>query len=336
MLVAPDIDQSAIIACLRSEYGVDAETVAFLAVGADADTAAYRVVAQNGDRFFLKLRSGDFLDASVSVPHYLASHGAGWVIGPIPTRSGVLSADVTVFTAVLYPFHDGTSGWNRRLSREQWIKLGAGVRTLHDAEIPIDLLRAVPRESFRSPWRRDLPRRLEQLREDSAGDPVIRELSELLERHRSTVEHLLYRAEVLAGRLTHRPAHTTACHGDLHAGNILIDSLDHLFVVDWDTIVVALRERDLMFIGGGVGGTWNKQHECEWFFDGYGSVEIDPYALLYYRCERIVEDICVVCSELLESNAAEPDRAEMVRQIADQFGAGNVVEIALRTDETVR
>ncbi len=332
MLVAPDVKEPTIIAFLESEYAVVAESVTFLPVGADVDSAAYRVATTDGNRFFLKLRSGSFRHASVTVPHHLASRGARWLIAPLPTRSAALSTGIARFTAVLYPFVDGSPGWNINLSPEQWAQLGAGLRALHDAEIPPRLLDGVPRESYSPVWRDDLERRLAHLPECGAGDPIARSLVQLIEQHRPTVEHLLERAESLASVLSGRSTVRTTCHGDIHAGNILVDSDGRVCVVDWDTMIIAPKERDLMFIGGGVGGTWNTQGEIDRFMDGYGSVEIDAIALVYYRYERIVEDIAVVCSAVFDTHAARSDRAVMVRQIAEQFSPGNVVEIARRTD----
>ena len=82
------------------------------------------------------------------------------------------------------------------------------------------------------------------------------------------------------------------CHSDIHAGNILIDANGALYIVDWDNPVLAPKERDLMFIGGGqefAGHT--AQEEETLFYRGYGQTQIDPIALAYYRYERIIQDI---------------------------------------------
>jgi hypothetical protein len=44
------------------------------------------------------------------------------------------------------------------------------------------------------------------------------------------------------------------CHSDIHAGNILIDVNDDFYIVDWDNPILAPKEHDLMFIGGGQRG----------------------------------------------------------------------------------
>ena len=43
------------------------------------------------------------------------------------------------------------------------------------------------------------------------------------------------------------------CHADLHAWNVLLDTDRQLWLVDWDETILAPKERDLMFVVGGIG-----------------------------------------------------------------------------------
>jgi spectinomycin phosphotransferase len=42
------------------------------------------------------------------------------------------------------------------------------------------------------------------------------------------------------------------CHADLHTWNVLVDGDGRLWLVDWDEAILAPRERDLMFLVGGI------------------------------------------------------------------------------------
>jgi spectinomycin phosphotransferase len=117
----------------------------------------------------------------------------------------------------------------------------------------------------------------------------------------------------------------------LHAGNVLVSANDELAIVDWDNPIVAPKERDLMFVGGGVGGVWNKAQEEALFYQGYGKTEIDPVALGYYRYERIVADIAATCEQIFGMQGSVADREEGLQQLMDQFLPNNVVEIAHRS-----
>ncbi len=147
------------------------------------------------------------------------------------------------------------------------------------------------------------------------------------------IRRLVDRAQQLGEKLQDQSPKFVLCHSDIHAGNVLIDGNNAIYIVDWDEPIMAPKERDLMFIGGGVGNVWNKPHEETLFYKGYGKTEVDSTVLAYYRHERIVEDIAVYSQELLLTKAGGKDRPEMYRQFIDMFAPQGVVEIAFKTDE---
>ncbi len=55
------------------------------------------------------------------------------------------------------------------------------------------------------------------------------------------------------------------------------------WLVDWDEVVIAPRERDPMFAIGGMGGDGVGPEQTASFLQGYGNVAIDEGALTYYR-----------------------------------------------------
>ena len=96
---------------------------------------------------------------------------------------------------------------------------------------------------------------------------------------------------------------------------------------------MAPKERDLMFIGGGVANVWNNPHEEEFFYKGYGKTEINTAILAYYRHERIVEDIAEYGQALLLTSDGGEDRLEMYKQFMGMFEPNGVVDIAFKTDD---
>ncbi len=122
------------------------------------------------------------------------------------------------------------------------------------------------------------------------------------------------------------------CHSDIHGGNVLIANDGDIYIVDWDQPITAPKERDLMFIGGGVANVWNNPHEEEFFYKGYGKTEINREILAYYRHERIVEDIALYSQQLLLTAYGGNDREVMYKQFIDMFEPRGVVDIAFKTD----
>ena len=125
------------------------------------------------------------------------------------------------------------------------------------------------------------------------------------------------------------------CHADIHAGNVLIEKNDTIYIVDWDQPIMAPKERDLMFIGGGIGNVWNNPREEKFFYKGYGKIEINMTILAYYRHERIVEDIALYSQQLLLTIDGGKDREEMYKQFISMFEPRNVVEIAFKIDKNL-
>ena len=126
------------------------------------------------------------------------------------------------------------------------------------------------------------------------------------------------------------------CHSDVHAGNVLIGADDAFYIVDWDNPILAPKERDLMFVGGGQGFTGHTPQEEEMlFYRGYGETEIDPPALAYYRYERIVTDIAVYCEQLFLSDAGGEDRAQSLQHLKSNFLPNGTIEIAYKSDRTL-
>ena len=67
MLTKPRISDDTIIACLHATFGLRIAHVTFLPFGW-VNNALYRVIADSGTPYFLKLRRGTFNEVAVAVP----------------------------------------------------------------------------------------------------------------------------------------------------------------------------------------------------------------------------------------------------------------------------
>lgn len=335
MLERPNLQDETLIACVREHYGVQAVHVAFLPLGADLNTAVFRVVADDGTAYFMKLRSGVFDETSVTLPRHLSDRGIAAIIPPLPTRTGRLWAHLMAYTVILYPFVQGRNGYELDFTAQLWREFGAALKRIHTTSAPPTLMRAIQRERYSPQWRELVRAYLARVERESFDDPVAAKVALLLTAERQPILDLVDRAEHLARRLQSRPQHHVLCHSDVHAGNLLIDAAGALFIVDWDNPILAPKERDLMFIGGGQGFTGHTAGEEETFFyQGYGQTQIDPVALAYYRYERIVQDIAAYCDQLLGSDQGGEDREQSLRYLASNFLPGGTIEVAYRSDQS--
>jgi spectinomycin phosphotransferase len=162
-------------------------------------------------------------------------------------------------------------------------------------------------------------------------DPTAAKLAAFIKSKRNEINRLIERASTLASDLQSRPMEFALCHTDIHGGNILISDTGDLYIVDWDDPLLAPKERDLMFIGGGIDNIWKTKREEAIFYDGYGTTEIDIAALAYYRYERVIEDLVVNCEQILSSDEGGADREQAYRWFISNFESGSTIEIADRT-----
>jgi spectinomycin phosphotransferase len=232
------------------------------------------------------------------------------------------------------PFVEGRDGYQLTLSDHHWVEFGRALKGIHRAALPSAITDQIQREDYSVRFRESVKRFQIMAEETVFPDPVAAQLAELLRREHELIGNLVRRAEELASILKPRSEPFVVCHADIHAGNVFIDADNRLYIVDWDTLVMAPKERDLMYAGGGQFGNHRPPEEEErLFYQGYGQTEADPVALAYYRYERIVQDIVAYCEEILLAEAGGADRENGLRQLQSQFLPGNVVGMAYRSEQ---
>lgn len=332
MLEKPNLSDAFIVSLLQTEYNIHVTELTFLPLGADPGTAVYRVVTEEGTVYFLKLRKG-FDEITVLVPLFLKSQGVDEIIVPFETRSTRGWADLGEYKMILYPFVTGKDGFERELTDVHRKALGAALRKIHAAQVPPELKRLIPTETFSPRWREALTYFQTWIEDKTFDDPTAAKLAEFMQSRRDEINYLIGRTGQLASELQSNSPKFVLCHTDIHGGNILISSQDVLYIVDWDNPILAPKERDLMFIGGGIDNIWENRREEEIFYDGYGRTEINLTALAYYRYERIIEDLAVIAEQLLLSEEGGADRERSYGWFTSNFEPGSTLEIAKRTDE---
>lgn len=335
MLEKPEIDEREIIQCLQTEYGLAVRAITFLPLGADQNTAVYQVASQDGSAYFLKLRRGEFDEASVAVPNYLYEQGLRQIIPSFPTHKGQHTATLSPFQLILYPFVDGKNGFERDLTDSQTAEFGAALKQFHTTEFPRAITQSIQRETFSSRWRDTVRLYLRRIEEESFQEPVAAEMAAFLRSKTVEAADLVQRAERYAHQLRESSGEFILCHGDIHGWNLLIVDERTFYMVNWDTLIFAPKERDLMFIGSGLCGNGRTLAEEEnLFYQGYGQTPSDATALAYYRYERIVEDIAVICNQIFLSDEGGEDRRQHFGYLKSNFLPDNTIDIAYRSDKT--
>ncbi|CRX38291.1 aminoglycoside phosphotransferase family protein [Estrella lausannensis] len=318
---------------LRAFYLIEITTLEPLALGADANAAVYKAKSVDTQVYFVKVRQGPPAEAPIEVITLLQNEGIKELISPIKTREGHQTLHVENLMLTVYPFVEGENGFTRTLTDEQWILFGKALRKIHEIPMPKAVEQRIRRESFSTKWRDSVRSIMSAIEGDC--DEIGAKFSAYLKEHAGTIADLVSRSEKLSKKIKGQSFPFVLCHSDIHAGNLLLTNEGGLFLIDWDDPLMAPRERDLMFIGGGVGNVWNNSREETLFYQGYGETELNPALLAYYRHERILEDIVDFAEGILLNNSSLEDKNEMYGHFLGMFEPNGVVDIALQADEAI-
>lgn len=327
-----NLNTSFIVDCLSSLYSIAITNLTPLPLGADLNASVYKAETESNQSYFVKIKRGHAYDVSVAIVAWLQASGIQGIIAPIKTTHGELTQHISDFTLTVYPFVNGQNGFSYNLTDDQWIALGKLLRQLHAFDVPPSIRELIKTETYSNKWREAVRALDAPIDGNLQGDEAALKLQAFMKEHKAVIHDLVERAEALSQKIQEQSPEFVLCHSDIHGGNVLIDEAGSLFIVDWDEPIMAPKECDLMFIGGGVANVWNNPREEEFFYKGYGKCEIHRTILAYYRYERIVKDIAEYGQALLLTNGEGEDRLEMYQQFIDMFEPNGVVDIAFKTD----
>jgi spectinomycin phosphotransferase len=325
----PSIPEEQLRACFQDQYDLPAVTLEFLPLGHDRRTGVYRVGSEQGTPYLLKARSGSFYEPSCLVPRYLREQGIAAVVAPLPTRRKTLWAQLGEWTVIVYPFIEGESGWNPGLTDEQWKAVGTTLRQIHRVRLPAEGFQSLRRETFDPTgyghWVRAFEPRHVRAEGGSQAEQALRSC---WRRHQPTIHTAVASLETLAGVLQKRSGPPVTCHADLHPGNLIRSQPNHVFVIDWDDVMLAPKERDFLFVGE-VPAAGPARPETAPFFHGYGQAGIDWTALTYCLWERVVQDLIDCAAQVFcRDDLGEATKADAVKLCQAIFSEGGEAERA--------
>ncbi|MBV9259307.1 MAG: aminoglycoside phosphotransferase family protein [Ktedonobacteraceae bacterium] len=301
----PGIPEEHLRICLQNHYDLYPVTLEFLPLGLDYDAGVYRVANEQGTAYLLKATSRPLYEPRCLVPRYLNDQGITSVVAPMPTSSGALWTQLEQWTVTVYPFIDGEMCWTG-MTDEHWKQVGTIFKRIHQTTLPPFGFESLRKETFDPQeyirWVRAFEANLAVARTPHAQVPDSEGASQQAlcsswMTHQSTIHTVVASLEKLAGVLQSRTLPSVICHADLHPSNLLRDHPGGVFVIDWDEVMLAPKERDFIFIKVSSVDS-EKLPVPSAFFQGYGAVEIDWIALTYYRYERVIQDLIACAQEV--------------------------------------
>jgi spectinomycin phosphotransferase len=325
----PKIAEERLRACLQNQYDLIPVTLEFLPLGLDYNAGVYRVVSEQGTASLLKVASRLLYEPQCLVPRYLNDQGITSVVAPVPTSSGALWTKVEEWTVILYPFIDGETNWTG-MTDEQWKEVGTIFQQIHQVRLPSFGFESLRKETFDPTeyvrWVCAFETQHAQARGPESESSCT--LRSCWMAHQPTIHTVVTSLEKLAGVLQSRTLPYVICHADLHPANLLRDHTGHVFVIDWDEVMFAPKERDFLFVK--VSSTDSEALPGPpAFFQGYGVAEIDWMALTYYRYERVIQDLIACAQEVFfRDDLGEGTKADSVQLFQAILTEGGEIDAA--------
>ena len=178
-------------------------------------------------------------------------HGAGldFVVAPVPDSDGAVIRRLSDRYAVtVFPFVAGESSeWGPYETDDERRTMGGVLGRLHAAteRLPAGLPRV---EDLAVPARAALEHALSDLQQRWTTGPFAEPTRRLLAESAAGVKHLLRDYDLLAGKARAGSGAWVITHGEPHRANVIRGPRGRRHLVDWDTALVAPRERDLYMV----------------------------------------------------------------------------------------
>ncbi|MGE5827005.1 MAG: phosphotransferase [Micromonosporaceae bacterium] len=327
--MAAIVDDQQLCDWVGQDFGL--QLTAVETVNFDPDQPAQLWWAQSaaGPAYAVKL-SGAGTAAGLVVTDQLAASGVAGIAGPLRTRDGWLWSEQAGNRLSVVPWVGDGRAWTAGLTARQWRAYGQLLARVHATPVTAPLAEALPHESYRPDQFSAAVLALDaRIRTSPEPDRHVRALADAWSTAADRLATVRERAEKLGRTLAARPAPNVVCHADPHLGNVLTGVDGRIWLIDWDDAVLAPRERDLMFVLDGLFANQVGAPQREWFFDGYGPVEVDIARLAYYRCTRALEDLTFVAHVLDVERHPESERVRSVEIVREVLGPTGLVGLAL-------
>ncbi len=247
------LDDSAVLDALRAGWEFDARVAEHVPVG--GGSYHWEVTDATGQRYFATVddltrkawlgAAGDAtfagLQRALDTAMALREAGLGFVVAPLRTRDGEsLRRLDSRYAIALYPFVSGEVGQFGRFESDEHRRAGIELLAeLHNASGSV--ARPV---GFDLPGLEHRETALRELDEPWTGGPLSEHARRAVANAASELTELLALSGRLAAEAQEQGSEWVITHGEPHAGNIMRTS-DGWRLVDWDTVALAPRERDL-------------------------------------------------------------------------------------------
>ncbi len=314
----PD-DKTLIPALLQEYWNLTITQFAFIPEGESA--YSYKIQTDTRGTFYLKIVDQDSVNGhmtatqmifSLPVQRMVALAHLPSVTAPLPqiTVRRTLSASHEHLLFALYTFIEGETLGNAYPMPDTLIQhIARAAATVHTVPLRRSLYRLAPQDSLTSPFDRQLLTDLTLVENISLADApaYLQKVHAIVWPRREQIRAFLAKANGYKNSALQKPVQHVLCHGDLWGGNIILAPDNTLTLLDWESSVIAPRERD----------AFDYINNFAAFDAGYRLVHQEPIRwhadwLAFYAYRRNLRNLAYWLHNLLHMPLNEIQRAHYI------------------------
>jgi spectinomycin phosphotransferase len=303
----PPIADDLVADLLADHWDIRVGALQYVAIGAgayhwvarDADERRWFVTCDDLDTkpWFAADREAVFSGLRRAYRTAMELHGAGleFVAAPVPAHSGEAAerVDERCSLAVL-PYIEGEPGqWGRPISSQEREEVAVLLARLHQCPAPS----VAPRRQFALPGREELEAALADVDRPWRSGPYADAARQELADGAPVVAQMLAEFDRHAARLAADDSLLVVTHGEPHPVN-LMRTQSGLVLIDWDTVALARRERDLWMIDDEVSLAAYVRHT---------GATVDRQAMAAYRLLWALADLAAFTAQLRHEHRGDID-----------------------------
>ena len=317
MLTPPtDLDSEALRGAL-AHWGLQEPQLEYLPVGFGSHH--WRV----GDAFVtvdeLAAKTFEALDRAYRTAGALHDTGLEFVLAPLPDDTGAPTRRLGErFAVSVTQFVEGTSSsfgsYETKAERRRTAALVARVHVAGEL-VPAGL---PSRDDLGIPSRSILEEALASLSVPWETGPFAERARALLSGRAVEVRRSLQAHDERAARLRRRSDESVVTHGEPHRANLIVDTAGAPYLVDWDTALVAPRERDLWHVLDGEQAGWDEYAAIA------GDVALDVEALEHYGQAWDLADIATFVAEFRRPHEEDENTEAAFGHLSAALGAESI------------
>lgn len=309
MLSEPDfLDKLKLIQLLREEYNLTDPQLVFNPMG--ECSWGYFVTTQN-NKYYLKI----YHDKNISTSIFLATQELyekvhiDQISHPIKTKQNVVLSKIQEHPVVLLNYIQGNTG--EEIYNAHSFQLGILVAKVHAATPHV--ITSLEQEDFQNTFAEDVTHFLDSVEKNqhisqSAANKVL-SFKEQIVKGVGRFQNLSHNA-----RLNNAPL--VISHGDITSPNVILGSEKSIYLIDWDDLSLAPKEKDFMFF---------MDKKCHEFFSGYKTVipeiTLSNDIIQYYQLKWILGEIKFFTERILYDKNTETqteyDKQQLDRALAE-------------------